>query len=77
MKDPHAGRDNPWKTVALLGFVGFDLVVCMFSGYWLGRGMQSWFGGSPLWIVAGIMIGFAAGVAAIILIIKKESRRNQ
>jgi len=76
MNDPKTGRDHPWRTAALLGFAGFDLAACMFSGYWLGRGMQSWFGGSQLWIVAGILIGLAAGVAAIVAIIRNETRRN-
>lgn len=69
-------NDNPWRAVAMLGGVGVDLGVCMIGGYWLG----SWFsrsqGGEPIWIVAGMMLGFLVGVASIILIIKSYMKGN-
>lgn len=70
MKTPNSSGD-PWRAVAVASAVGSDLIVCMFGGYWLGRLGQSWLGGSPVWIVVGIMLGFFVGAAGIVFILRK------
>lgn len=64
-------NDNPWRAVALVSAIGADLIVCMLAGYWLGNLISDWRGGQPIWLVAGIMIGFFIGVYSVILILRK------
>jgi putative Mn2+ efflux pump MntP len=69
MKDPNSG-ENPWRAVALASAIGIDLAVCMISGYWIGKRLGDWLG-SPVWIVVGIMLGFAVGVFGIAILLRK------
>ena len=69
MKDPKSG-ENPWRAVALASAIGIDLAVCMISGYWIGNRLSGWLN-SPVWIVVGIMLGFAVGVFGIVLLLRK------
>jgi ATP synthase protein I len=64
-------NDNPWRAVALVSAIGADLIVCMLAGYWLGSLVSNWTGGQPIWLVAGIMLGFLVGVFSVILILRK------
>ncbi|TBL72946.1 AtpZ/AtpI family protein [Paenibacillus thalictri] len=70
MHKPPSG-DNPWRAVALVSAIGADLVVCMAAGYWIGDKLSNWYGGQPIWIVSGIMLGFFIGVFSVILILRK------
>jgi ATP synthase protein I len=63
-------QENPWRAAALVSVIGIDLVACMFFGYLLGTYLTQWMGGSPLWIVAGIMVGFLAGIVSVIYLIR-------
>jgi F0F1-type ATP synthase assembly protein I len=42
----------------------------MVAGYMLGWFLQWWFGGNPIWLVIGIMIGFIAGVIGLIWLLR-------
>lgn len=64
-------RDNPWRAAGLVGVIGIDLAVCLGAGIWLGRLAGEYWGGSKLTVVAGILIGLAAGITGAVLLIKK------
>ncbi|UVI29954.1 AtpZ/AtpI family protein [Paenibacillus spongiae] len=59
--------DNPWRTLAMVGALGFDVAFCTVLGLFLGK----WLGGSPGWIIFGVLFGLAAGIITAILIVKK------
>jgi ATP synthase protein I len=61
---------NPWRAIGLATAIGADLVVCMVAGYFAGIWLQWWFGGNPIWLVVGIMIGFLAGVAGLVWLLR-------
>ncbi len=61
---------NSWRAIAMASAIGADLVVCMVAGYMLGWFLQWWFGGNPIWLVIGIMIGFIAGVIGLIWLLR-------
>ena len=63
-------QQNPWRAVGLATAIGVDLVVCMGAGYGIGYLMKGWFGGNPIWLVVGIMVGFIAGVAGLIWLMR-------
>jgi ATP synthase protein I len=63
-------KDNPWRAVGLVSAIGADLVVCMLGGYFGGSYISRWMGGQPIWIVAGIMAGFLAGVVSIYFLLR-------
>ncbi|MFK7694810.1 AtpZ/AtpI family protein [Paenibacillus sp. HJGM_3] len=63
-------QDNPWKAVGLVSAIGVELVVCMLGGYFGGTTLSRWQGGQPIWIVVGIMAGFAVGVAGVFLLLR-------
>lgn len=71
MKDPHS-QNNPWRAVALVSAIGIDLVVCMVVGFFAGNYMSN-LTDQKVWIVVGIMAGFAIGVVSIIYILKQFS----
>jgi F0F1-type ATP synthase assembly protein I len=58
------------RAVGMASAIGADLVFCMVAGYFLGSFMQNWFGGHPIWLVVGIMIGFIAGVIGLVLLLR-------
>jgi ATP synthase protein I len=64
-------NENPWRAVALASAIGADLVVCMAAGYWAGSLLSDYVGGQPLWIVAGIMLGFIIGAVSIVFLVKR------
>jgi hypothetical protein len=62
-------KDNPWRAAALTSAIGIDLAVCLGAGYWFGSVLSGWFGGQ-MWLLAGFLLGLAAAVASIYLLIK-------
>lgn len=59
------GNGSPWKAFFLVSAVGADFAVCVLVGYWLGSWLSRAFGGSPLWIVAGLFAGLFIGVVSV------------
>ncbi|QJC53828.1 AtpZ/AtpI family protein [Paenibacillus albicereus] len=59
--------EDPLKALALVGALGIDVAICTLIGYWLGARL----GGTPGWIIAGVLTGLAAGIASVVLIVKK------
>ncbi|XEC95312.1 AtpZ/AtpI family protein [Paenibacillus tarimensis] len=59
--------DNPWRAAGLVGVMGLDIALCIYLGYFLG----SRFGGTPGWVVLGILSGLAVGILSSVIIIKK------
>ncbi|WP_426450449.1 AtpZ/AtpI family protein [Paenibacillus sp. S-38] len=70
MKQPDPKKDNPWRAVALTSAIGIDLAVCVGAGYWIGELFSGFMGGGQMWVLGGVMLGFAAAVASIYLLIK-------
>lgn len=65
------GPTSPWKALSAVTLIGIDLAVCTFIGYWLGQKADAWLETSPLWMIAGVFLGLAAGVFSIIPVVKK------
>ncbi|MFD0714898.1 AtpZ/AtpI family protein [Paenibacillus sp. GCM10027626] len=66
MKQKSSG-DNPWRALAMVGALGFDVAICTLLGFFIGK----WLGGTPGWIVFGVLFGLAVGIFSAILIVKK------
>lgn len=62
-------NDNPWRAVALTSAIGIDFAVCVGLGYWVGQKFSEWLG-HPMWLFAGLLLGLAASVGSIYLLIK-------
>ncbi|WP_199623584.1 AtpZ/AtpI family protein [Paenibacillus alkalitolerans] len=69
-KEPKKKPVRPWKTFLIVNALGIDFVVCVLAGFFLGSYIQR-LTGSVLWMVAGLLLGIAAGVWSVILLIKK------
>ncbi|WP_165921278.1 AtpZ/AtpI family protein [Paenibacillus albiflavus] len=70
MKSPRSDV-NLWRAAGLVSALGFDLVLCMGGGYLLGNFASNYFGGSKLWIVAGIVLGLIVGIYSVVLVLRK------
>ncbi|AGA59878.1 MAG: DUF997 domain-containing protein [Thermobacillus sp.] len=58
--------DNPWRAAALVGAMGVNVAVCMTAGYWLGARL----GGTPGWVVAGLLGGLLVGILSCVAMVK-------
>lgn len=59
--------EDPLKALAHVGALGIDVAICTLIGYWLGAR----FGGTPGWIIAGVLTGLAAGIVSVVFIVRK------
>ncbi|MFD7524890.1 MULTISPECIES: AtpZ/AtpI family protein [Paenibacillus] len=64
-------RDNPWRAAGLVGALGLDIAICTMLGYFAANFAVQRFGGPRSWIVAGVMLGLFAGIATVIMLLKK------
>lgn len=62
--------DSPWKAAALTTAIGFDLVLCLLVGYYLGSWVAEMTNGSFYWILGGLFVGLVSAIVSIIAIIK-------
>lgn len=69
MKQPNP-KDNPWRAVAMTSAIGVNLAICIGAGYWLGEWLHQTLGGQ-MWILGGFLLGLAAAVGSIYLLIKQ------
>ncbi|MFC4599750.1 hypothetical protein [Cohnella hongkongensis] len=61
-------EDNPWRTLALVGALGFEVGLCTVSGYLIG----GWIGPtSSGWKLAGVFVGLGIGLLIAVLIVKR------
>lgn len=61
---------NLWKTLILANALGIDFVVCVLAGFFLGSYAER-LTGQILWMVAGLLLGIAAGIWSVIFIVKR------
>ena len=52
--------------------LGISLPLCVFLGYLAGRFMDNLFGTGPILLIAGIVLGVAAGYTQLFQLIKKD-----
>lgn len=69
MKDSGPGH-NPMKYAGLAGAIGMDLVVCILLGYFGGAYLSDRTG-HKAWIAAGVLLGLFAGLAFVVLLVKR------
>lgn len=69
MKEPKP-QDNPWRAMGLVGAMGAELGVCIGIGYWLGNLVDKQVGKDLFWALIGMGLGFAAGIAGVIYLIR-------
>jgi len=61
-------EDNPWRALAFVGALGFEVGVCTIMGYLIG----GWIGPtSSGWKMAGVFMGLGIGLLIAILLVKK------
>ncbi|HEX7058154.1 MAG TPA: hypothetical protein VF260_13280 [Bacilli bacterium] len=61
---------NPWLAASLVGAIGVDLAVFMAAGFFGGRTIAAWTS-HQYWIVIGIMAGLLAGIASVVMIMRR------
>ena len=62
--------DAPFlRTVGELSAVGFAFLLALALGFWLGRGLDRWFGTTPWLTVVFALLGLAAGVLNVYRIV--------
>lgn len=64
-------NDNPWKAAGLVGILGVDLAICVLLGYYGGAYISERTGGHKMWVIAGLLLGLAAGIVSGIFLIKR------
>ncbi|MBB3110584.1 F0F1-type ATP synthase assembly protein I [Paenibacillus phyllosphaerae] len=64
---PKSSGDNPWRALALVGAMGFQVAICTLLGYLIAN----WVFGTTAWLIVGIFVGLAAGILASVWLIKK------
>lgn len=69
MKKSGSGHD-PWKAAMLASTMGATLVACLLAGYW-GGSLIAARTGIVIWTIAGSIIGLFAGLANVVMIIKR------
>jgi ATP synthase protein I len=65
------GKSNgPLRAAMLVSVIGVDLACTTIGGFWLGRLIDRWLGSAPAFLIAGVLVGLAAGIYSIMKIIK-------
>ncbi|MFC4100435.1 hypothetical protein [Paenibacillus xanthanilyticus] len=64
---PKSSGDNPWRALALVGALGFEVAICTLLGFWITK----WIFGTTGWMITGIFIGLAAGILAAVWLVRK------
>lgn len=67
---PVAKNNNPLKMIALVSVIGMDLAISVIAGFFGGRYLDGLFGTAPLFLLVGFLVGLAAGIYSIFLLIK-------
>lgn len=62
--------EKPWKALFLVSAISIDFAVCVTVGTFAGRWLSGVFGGSPIWIVLGLVFGIGAGAASVFFLVK-------
>ncbi|MCF6093218.1 AtpZ/AtpI family protein [Microaerobacter geothermalis] len=62
--------DNPWQAIIFLGTIGLELTVTTLLGFFGGKYLDGLFGTSPIFLIVGVLLGIAAGIYTITLLIK-------
>ncbi|MFV9510403.1 AtpZ/AtpI family protein [Tepidibacillus sp. LV47] len=70
--DQDRGRNNrnPWRALAVVGVVGTNLAIFLLIGIWFGKKMDTYFHSSPIFLIAGMVVGFTLGVWSVVGLIK-------
>lgn len=64
-------KDNPYRAIGMVSAIGTDLALSVLGGVYLGKWIDSQFGTAPVFLVAGLLAGLAAGIYGIILLAKR------
>jgi F0F1-type ATP synthase assembly protein I len=67
------GRED----LARYGTVGLEFILTFLAGVGLGWLADDWLGWSPWFTLAGACIGFASGLARLILLAREYHRRSR
>lgn len=68
--DKKSKGDNPWRAAGLVGAMGADMAVCITLGYVLGSRL----GGTPGWVLFGVLAGLAAGILTCVMLVRAAMR---
>ena len=69
-------RDPLYVSLALYGAVGFQLVIAVVGGLFLGNQLDKWLGSGPWLAIAGLLLGFAGGLLNLVRIMNVSRRRT-
>lgn len=78
-KQPEDGKPNPYKSdnreamqaFGLVSMIGVDMASCTVGGVFLGKWLDSLWGTTPWMLLAGILIGLAAGILGVVKLLAK------
>lgn len=64
-------NSSPLRAIALVGTIGVEMATSVIVGYWLGSQGDKYLGTSPWLMLTGVLVGLAAGIYGITLLIKQ------
>ncbi len=62
--------NDPLRMVGLAGTLGFEILIFIFGGTWIGKKLDAAFGTAPLWIAVGVIGGIIIGILSAFLTLK-------
>lgn len=65
--------NNPWRAMALVGALGFEVALFTIIGLFLGRWLS---GAVPGWTLFGVLGGLAVGILVAIVAVMKVVDSN-
>ncbi|MBX6394622.1 MAG: AtpZ/AtpI family protein [Alicyclobacillaceae bacterium] len=66
---PNGGR-GPWRAFALVSGIGMQLAAAVLAGVYIGRWLDRLWGTSPWMLLAGVLLGLAAGILGVVRLVK-------
>ena len=65
-----AKKSQPWQYIGLVSAIGTEMAITTIGGFYLGNFLDRLWGTEPIFLLVGVLIGLAAGIGGIILLIK-------
>jgi len=69
------GGDPQWRSLGELASIGMAMVLCTVIGLGAGYWADRWLGTSPWLMLAGLLLGIAAGFVNLFRSVKTAERR--
>lgn len=71
------GKGNPLRAVAIASSISVEIAAGTIIGYYSGRWLDSKLGTDPWLMIAGLLVGLAAGMWGIILTLEAFNKKDK